>query len=55
MKRFIAQSQGDIRRVWNVLDTKASIFIRFGITGNHAKREALALAKRLNQDKRRSK
>lgn len=55
MKRFVAKSQGDSQIVWNVLDTKTSEYKRFCITGRNARRDALALAKKLNADKRRSK
>ena len=51
-KRFVAQSQGDLKAVWNVLDTKTCIYRLFGATGKDARYKAIQLAKRLNADKR---
>jgi hypothetical protein len=52
MKRFKAESQGSLKRIWNVLDTKTSVFKRFGIAGKDAKIVATQLAEKLNNDKR---
>lgn len=55
MKRFKAQSQGDLQAVWNVLDTKTNFFKLFGATGRDARTKAIKLARKLNADKRYSK
>ena len=51
-KRFKAQSQGDIQIVWNVVDTKTSSYRAFAIVGRDARAKAVALAKKLNSDRR---
>lgn len=52
MKRFKAQSQGDLQAVWNVLDTKTNVYRKFALTGPDARQACIDLAKRLNKDKR---
>lgn len=51
-RRFKAQSQGDLKAVWNVLDTKTGYFRKFGLTGEGAREVCIRLARRLNMDKR---
>jgi len=51
-KRFVAQSQGDLKVVWNVLDTKTSTYRKFALTGKGAREACIQLAKKLNEDKR---
>lgn len=51
-RRFVAQSQGDIQAVWNVLDTKTNVYRKFALTGEGAREACVRLAKRLNKDKR---
>ena len=51
-RRFVAQSQGDLQAVWNVLDTKTKTYRKFALTGEGAKEACVALAKRLNNDRR---
>lgn len=52
MKRFKAQSQGDLQAVWNVLDTKTNVYRKFALTGEGARKACMDLAKRLNKDRR---
>lgn len=49
VKRFVAETQGTAKVVWNVIDTKKSIYVRHGMTGKTAKQEARTLAKELNK------
>lgn len=51
-KRFIAQSQGTLKIIWNVLDTKLSIYKEFCLAGKNAKQKAIKEAQRLNKDRR---
>lgn len=51
-KRFVAQSQGDLQAVWNVLDTKTHVYRKFALTGEGARAACIELAKRLNKDRR---
>jgi hypothetical protein len=51
-RRFRVLHQGDLQRVWNVLDTKTNVFRKFALTGDGAREACLKLARRLNKDKR---
>ena len=52
MKRFKAESQGNLKSIWNVLDTRTNTFVKFCLTGPDARYEVVKEAQRLNKDKR---
>lgn len=49
MKRFQVQSQGDLRAVWNVLDTQTGTYAKFGLGGRDARSQAVKIARQLNK------
>jgi len=48
--RYKAESQGDLKAVWNVIDTWTSTYKYHAITGKGAKRWAQQLARDLNKE-----
>lgn len=49
MNRYKAESQGDARVIWNVIDTWNGSYVRFAISGYSARHDAIKLAKELNK------
>lgn len=48
--RYKAESQGDTKRIWNVIDTWTSTYKYHAISGDGAKKWAQKLARDLNRD-----